>query len=125
MTFEADLYAHLHGDSSITAQVSTRIYPVKMPQNATRPAITYQTISGDPMTDLDSADGDLLAVRVQIDCWAETYTAAAALGEAVRTRLKTAATSFRMGECRYRDIYEDDARLFRRLLDVTCWYRTT
>ena len=41
---EEDLYTYLTSDPTVSGYVSTRIYPVKMPQNVTYPAITYQLI---------------------------------------------------------------------------------
>lgn len=126
MTWEADLYEHLRTDSGIAAVVGSRIYPVILPQNSTKPAITYQEITGIPQTDLSGDDGDLQEIRLQIDCWAEgarAYTIAAELAELVRVRLQTAATNFHAVTNWRRVGYEDDARLYRGLLDVSIWYR--
>lgn len=127
MTWEADLVAHLRADSGIAAVVGDRIYPVVLPQNSAKPAITYQEITGIPQTDLSGDDGDLMEIRVQVDCWGENprgYTAASALADLVRVRLQTAATNFHAVTNWRRIGYEDDARLYRGLLDVSLWYRT-
>jgi len=55
------------------AGVSGRIYPVKLPQNPTYPALTYQVITGPRDYTQDGPDG-ATRFRVQIDIRDTTYT---------------------------------------------------
>ena len=63
-----------------------RVWPMKLPQKPTLPAITYRKISGPRIQTHDGASG-LAHPRIQISCWAETYLAAKQLAEEVRQDL--------------------------------------
>jgi len=128
MTFEASLKAHLSNDSGIAAAVGERIFPVKLPENTTKPAIVYTKVGTTPQTDLDCDDGDLLAIRLQVDCWAPGFEVVAALAELVRLRMQSATLTgagFVMGACFAQDGYDPEAKLYRVTLDFDCWYRTS
>ena len=121
MSFEAALKAHLQADTVITGLVNDRIWPMLRP-GATLPALVYQGIGGAPVQDLDGED-TLQNPRVQIDAWASTYDTARALARTVRMRMNVAATDFRGSLISEpQDIYEEETRLFRVLLDYSCWY---
>lgn len=124
MTFEADLKAHLQADSSIQSNVADRIYPLLRPQGSSTPAIVYTRIAGQPQNDLDGLDGSLLQIRVQIDVYSQGFETTRILAELVRTRLQTAAASFRAQVDQDQDFLETDTRLYRTALDCTFWYRT-
>lgn len=127
MTFEAALKQHIGGDAAIAAVIAERFTPQPMPQGTTKPALTYLIVSEDPQTDLDGEDGELLEVRVQIDCWGPTQLEVRALAELVRQRMKTAASSFKSiptpggagGD------YEQTTKQHRFSRDFTCWFRTS
>lgn len=127
MSFEAEFKAHLQADSALSELVSDRIYPVLRPEGAALPALTYHVISRDPQNNLDGADSSLRAQRVQVDVWAKKHSDVLAIAAQVRSRLGTAATNFRSVELPSSglDDYEPDTRLYRRLLEYTCWYRET
>ncbi|MGB0889859.1 MAG: DUF3168 domain-containing protein [Solirubrobacterales bacterium] len=71
---------------------ASRIYPLKLPQNPTFPAITYRVISDVPEYDLEGEAG-LSHARIQIDCYGasssgeDPYDVARALGLEVRAAL--------------------------------------
>ena len=125
MTFEADLKSHLQADASIAALVADRIWPIVRAQGSSLPAITYQRVAGTPQSDLDGDDGDLIEVRVQIDCWARGFEDVRTLAELVRVRLQTAASTFRGRLLFDQDFYEDDVKVFRVSQDFALWYRST
>jgi len=85
-TVEQAIYSKLSADPAVSALVSTRIYPSVVPQGESMPAITYQMVSGVPEETTDTAQGWRVA-RFQITCWAETYSGAKTLAEAVRKDL--------------------------------------
>lgn len=125
-TFEDDLKTHLAADSGITAVVADRVYPMKLPNAVTLPAVTYQEISDEPQTALDGTDGKLIRFRMQINCWAASYTAAKTLAELVRIRLQTGAATFKAiplpsGQ----DVYEENTKRFGFYRDFAFWYRST
>jgi hypothetical protein len=86
---EAALIAYLLADTPVTSVVGTRIYPVDRPQGSAFPALTVTRISGGP---LYAEDGEVSLDngRVQVDCWALTYTTAKDLAALVLNRLSAA-----------------------------------
>lgn len=86
MSIAADLRTYLLGDSNLTAKVSTRIYPLHLPQDATLPAIIYRWVSDTEGFNLDGADG-LVSPRIQFDVFSETYTEMETVSDLLKTRL--------------------------------------
>lgn len=126
MTFEADLKSHLGADGTIAGLVGDRIFPAVIPQGKAVPAITYQAISGQPQTDLSGDDGQMVNYRMQLNCWAEGYLTAKQLAEAVRTRLKTAASSFKaVPLVSAQDVFEESPKRFGVYMDFSFWYRSS
>ena len=80
------IYARLKAHAGTLALVNTRIYPLRLPQGPTYPAIRYQLI-GAPETHLMGNDPGSVHSRVQIDCYAETYRSAHLLKAEVRDAL--------------------------------------
>ncbi len=70
----------------VGASTAARIYPLRIPQDAPRPAIAYQKISS-PKQMSHSGSSNLARTRLQITCQGETYTSVKALAAAVRTAL--------------------------------------
>lgn len=89
-TIEEALNALLLATAGVTALTgsgtSARIYPLRVPQDVTRPAIAYQKISS-PKTLSHGGTSHLARSRFQFTCQAETYTSAKALAAAVRDGL--------------------------------------
>jgi hypothetical protein len=89
--FATALHARLKNDAPISAVVATRIYWLKVPQNAARPYVRLQTISDPRPANLQGYDSARVT-RVQADCFADTYGAARALAEKIITALATPDT---------------------------------
>jgi len=89
-TIEEALNTLLLATSSITALVGTgaaaRIFPLRIPQDAARPALAYQKISS-PKTHSHGGTSNLARSRFQFTAQAATYTSAKALAAALRTAL--------------------------------------
>lgn len=83
MSFPADLRTFLLADSTVEGLVDTRIYPVQLPQKPVLPAIRYSVISGFRTHSTPGTHG-LARQRMQLDCYANTYSEAYTLAEAVR-----------------------------------------
>ena len=83
---ETALYTILSSDAGVSALVGARIYPVVIPQDVSLPAVAYQRISA---ARVYSHDGPscLARPRFQFSCTAESYGAARAVVNAVRTAL--------------------------------------
>lgn len=90
--FASALFTRLSTDATITAVAGTRIYWVKVPQNAARPYVRLQTISDPRPAHLGGYNGARVT-RVQADCFADTYGAARALAEKIVTAVATPGTA--------------------------------
>ena len=130
MTIEDGLYAHLSADSNIVAVVSDRIYPAKLPQDPTLPALSYKRISG---VTLERQNGPACVdiVRIQIDCWAKVYEDAKNLAKLVRARLEAyqgLMGSIQVQACRVledsMDDWDDVPDDYRVTSEFEIWYAT-
>lgn len=90
MPIESDLVTQLEADSDVTDTVSTRIYPLKLPQNPTYPAITYEHTDGYPIKSHSVYSG-LNASMIRVICWASTYAEAKTLASYVFVALRGGA----------------------------------
>lgn len=77
----------LLADATVSGLVSTRVYPLRLPQKPTLPALVYSRISGVRIEQLNGV-ASAAEPRYQIDAWAVTLAGAQALGKAVRQRLE-------------------------------------
>lgn len=122
---EEALVAHLLAQSGITAVSGQRITWGRRTQGAALPAIVLHRIDGNRDYHLSGASG-LVASRVQVDCWANTFAAAKLAARAVEAAVSGA--HFTQGQTRFdailiadeRDDSEDvnGAPLFRTSLDL-------
>jgi hypothetical protein len=83
MLIEAAIFKYL---SEYSGLVGSRIYPLKLPQKPTLPAMTYQRISGMHVHSHSGISG-LARPRYQFTCWAERYDDAKATAETLRLAL--------------------------------------
>lgn len=136
MAFGEDLRTYCMTKSGITSLIGARMYASKMPQaNRTFPCTVYSIISQVPGHVLAGA-ADYCESRVQLDHYAETKVASAALSEAFRNQLQgfptTSASSMgasTVSSCVYlgsRDLYDEprdasDVGLYRTSSDY--WFR--
>lgn len=80
---EDAIRARLLADPDVAALVATRVWPVKLPQGPTFPAIVYQRISTTSNgVAMESPVGPTRS-RVQLSAWASTFSGARQLAEAV------------------------------------------
>jgi hypothetical protein len=86
MNCEAAIYGILSGDATLTALVSTRIYPEAAPQNAANPCIVYSE-STPEFNDNKSGVSRLDVNLVQVDIYASTISVRNTIGARVRTLL--------------------------------------
>lgn len=115
MTIGETIYSTLTTDTAVAAIVSKRVYPVVIPQKGALPAITYQRVSGRRENGFQA--GELTAVRVQVDCWADGYSEVRGLADAARDAL-IAADFLPIGD---RDGFEDEVQVHRVILEFTIW----
>lgn len=73
----------LLGDAGVAALVVDRVYPVRLPQGVKVASVVYTRISGETDYKMEGASGYARS-RMQVDCWAPTVDAAAALANKVK-----------------------------------------
>ena len=83
---EEDVRTYLLAGDEVATLVGTRMYPRKLPQTPTLPALVFQRVDTRRLHGLDGADG-LPRVRLQITAWATLPLGAATVAQAVRSRL--------------------------------------
>jgi hypothetical protein len=81
--FEIGLFTFL---SNAQTSAGDRVYPRKLKQGAQLPALVYFKVSGG-INYVSNGQSGLETPRYQINCWAETYIAARALADEVKTLL--------------------------------------
>ena len=86
MSLEEGLKAALAADGTVNGLVSGRIYPEIMSESVTYPAISYTRISTVPWQILTGV-ATFTQVRIQIDCWASSYSGVKALASAMKNAI--------------------------------------
>ncbi|MCB0587022.1 MAG: DUF3168 domain-containing protein [Phaeodactylibacter sp.] len=80
------IYDILSSDGTVSGEVSTRIYPDTVPQNASFPYITYSVINTLPTDDKDGGSR-LDVVGVQVDIYSRDYSEAQTIAAGCRAAL--------------------------------------
>jgi len=117
----------LVNDSTVKA-ITTRCYPVSIPQDPTYPLMLYTKISGPRDHHLTGPSG-WAHPRFQAEAWATTYTGAKSLSEAIRGALDGytgTAQSTEIGSCLLdseRDYYESEIKIYRIIQDYIIWHK--
>lgn len=113
MTIETDINA------ALDSVVSNRVYPNKLPQSPTYPAITYFRVTGRRMWSL-SGSANLQNPRFQVDVWAQSYSDARTTADSVITAM-AGSSNFKVGGASDQDMYEPDTQLHRVSIDFSVW----
>lgn len=87
-----------------------RIYPVRLPQRARLPSITYQEITLVREHAMGTDPGDVHA-RIQLDIYDKTYHGTASGSERVRSVLSRTSGLTSTGGGRVFDVFVDDERV--------------
>ena len=123
---EAAIRSILIADDTVKA-LTTRCYPVTIPQSPQYPLILYTKITGMRDHHLQGPNGRAHP-RFQIEAWSKTYTEAKALAKAIREALdgySGTASSTKIGSCLIeseRDIYESEIEVYRVIQDYFIWH---
>jgi hypothetical protein len=125
---EHDLRAYLLGQPDVATLIGTRMYPMRLPQGVTMPAVTYNRIFGTSEYGHDGA-AHLGRGRIQLDCWADTYEDMVNLAEACRVALTGYVGA--MGDnpnvvaraVNTIDFSEPESKLWRRIVETGLWYQ--
>lgn len=109
-------------------EVGTRIYPVRAPQSAKYPLVTYQRVGG--ARESDHEDDTLQWPRVQVVAYAKTHRAAEALADAIEADLDGYKGTVRQVEIQHIERenrldqpFDPDDTAFGILLDFFIWYQ--
>jgi hypothetical protein len=89
MNIAAALNKYLLAQSTVTALVGTRIYPLVSPVDCEYPLIVYQEISDVPYHAMGQ-DASIYSPRFQVSVYAQTYLSAKTVSAAVKTALRDA-----------------------------------
>ncbi len=125
-TIEEAIKYILINDNGVKA-ITTRCFPVTLPQNPEFPLILYMRITGIPDNLLKGVSG-LTYSRFQIEAWAETYAEAKDLSKAIRDTLNAktfTVDSVLIGSIvaqNEHDVYEDVVACHRIIQDFTLWH---
>lgn len=88
MRAEKVIYTLLTGSAEVSALVGSKVYPGRIPQNTTMPAIAYELVSGVDIVPISAqAGGVILRSRVQTSVLARTYAEVKTIQEAIRGTL--------------------------------------
>ena len=122
-----DVINVLLADHDTGTLVDKRVYPLDMPQGAYLPNITVLEVSGGEMYAEDGPVG-LNNSRVQIDCWAYTYTDAKNLASFVRVALTNSSVFLLAEAIDERDTRDEKAdrseNPYHVILDLDIWERS-
>ena len=108
--------------------ITTRCYPIAIPQSPTYPLILYTRITGMRDHVLQGPSG-AAHPRFQVESWAETYTAAKSLASAIRVALdgySGTVLGVVIGSILIdseRDVYESEIKIYRVISDWYIWHK--
>jgi len=122
MAFEEGLRTLVLSNGSVAGLIGTRLYPNKLPQSPTYPAVVYERVGSSAVRRLGGG-ANRIRPRIRFHCWAETYGAAKNTAEALRDLLdgyRGAAGAFQIDDSTFEtdiDDYDDDAKVHRVIID--------
>lgn len=118
---QADIYKVLSENSSVADIVSSRIYPIEIPQGGSVPAIVYVINDITPIKSLDGESG-LDNGTVEITCWAKDYKTAQLLASAVRSAFIESGIGVTTGNMQ--DTIDEETRNYGVVINVSAWSST-
>jgi hypothetical protein len=132
-TIDDALVARAAAFGALTALIGSganmRFFPAgAAPQNATRPFVTYQMVSG-PREHAMGADPGMVRGRFQLTAWDDTSTGARNVGDQLRacfSRFRGTVSSVVIDDIFVENEQdgsrEPDSRYWSRLLDLVVWH---
>ena len=129
MNTDESLYARLSTYAPLMALVSTRIYPMSLPQTPTLPAVTYYRVNAPTEHMLGETASSIERAGYRIQCWGISWASAVAVAEQVIAALDAfagnlgGATGVRCWGTRTNSLDLDDPETSwkRRILDFELW----
>lgn len=129
---QGDLITYLRQDATIKNLVGNRVTPVSR-YGTDLPAVTVTRISGNAVLTM-AGPSSLRRSRVQVDCWAESWTTAQELASAVDAAL-TGMRGQTLGQTEFQEVALEAVREtkeggtaepgypFRSMLDFMIWHK--
>ncbi len=127
-TLHTGVYSMLQAESTLTALVSTRCYPLLLPQEVTYPAVRFQQLTGERPGAM-GGDVGLVDSIVMVDCYADDIDAAHTLADAVRTAMQRKNGTYNGVEIDHValegpiDSHEPEIEKYRASFNARIWYR--
>lgn len=121
MGLEAAWYNALTTSAALAGLVSTRIYPLQMPQGETYPSVVYRRTGGERVHDfagystIENAMFELVVLATAVT--ARRLTADAAIGALSSATAFTASVILSPD-----DSYDDEVSVYVRSYDISIWY---
>lgn len=115
---QADIYSVLSTDSAISAICGSRIYPKRIPQGASVPAVVYTINDITPVKSLSGESG-LDNGTVEITCWAQDYSTAHLLAAAVRSAFVASGIAALTGSIE--DTEDEETHNFGVVMLLNAW----
>jgi len=118
----------LVNESTVSAIVGNRVYRSVLPQNPVFPALVLDVLIDKPRDTIDGA-ASLFRADIQVDCWSQKASEAAALAEAVRLALQGYRGTHLSVKLRgiyiteQLDGFEPEVSDYKQILRFGVWYR--
>lgn len=119
---EVDVRAALIAAPAVTALVGQRVAAGIMPEGTVRPYVTYALITGERIPSMTDS-GLMRHARIQLDCFADSYSVAKQIALAVQTAIEASAL-FEVVFITDQDLYDPETNLFYVVLDYSVWQVT-
>lgn len=97
ISIEEGIVYQLKNHAGLNALISGRVYPLRLPQSATLPAVTYQRVSTPRELTHDQASGGLAMPRFQFTVIAENFDTAKGIVAQLRAALNGFKGTFGSG----------------------------
>ena len=124
---EHAIYSILSNDSGVTA-ITTRIYPIMLPQNAVYPAISYQ-VNEDTEDETFDGQGTFQRINLEVDAWSDTHAGMLTLADAIKAAIKNYSGTVASNAVdkitidSAISVYEDQVEKYRKTLIATIFKR--
>ena len=115
---QTEVFKILSESPEITEIVSSRIYPIRLPQDSPVPAVVYAIEDITPIKSLNGESG-LDSGIVEIICWAKDYTTAHLLATAVRSAFVASGVGVLTGNMQ--DTEDRDTRNYGVMMRMNVW----
>jgi hypothetical protein len=115
MTIETTIY------TALSSLASGKVYPLVAPEKVAAPFIVYSRIASTPENTLEGG-ATIDQVRIQVDTYANTYSAVKSLAESVRSAMEGSGAKATLQTDQ--DLFEPDLKLYRISQDYYCWQRS-